>query len=69
MTYHGVTFRAASDMPYFEQPRCPCCSDLLLLPDTAEFAGGGCIRHSWVCESCGHPFQTLVGMLDSFQSA
>jgi hypothetical protein len=56
-------------MPYFEQPRCPCCNDILLLPDTAEYVGGGCIRHSWVCESCGHPFQTTVDMFDGFQSA
>ena len=68
MTCLGVTFRAASDMPYFEQPRCPCCNDLLLVPDAAEYAGGGCIHYSWVCESCGNPFQTAIDMLDSFQS-
>jgi hypothetical protein len=68
MTYHGVTFRTASDLPYFEHPRCPCCDDILLVPDTAEYAGGGCIRHNWVCESCGHPFQTSVDIRDRFQS-
>jgi hypothetical protein len=68
MTCHDVTFRTASDMPYVEQPRCPSCNDILLLPDTAEYAGGGCVRHNWVCESCGHPFQTAVDVLDSFHS-
>ena len=66
MTYHGVTFRTASDLPSYEQPRCPCCGDILLVPDTAEYAGDGCIRHNWVCESCGHPFQTAVDIRDSF---
>ena len=69
MICYDVTFRAASDVPHVEQPRCPCCNDILLLPDTAEYVGGGCVRHNWVCEGCGHPFQTAVDMLDSFHSA
>ena len=69
MTCHDVAFRAASHTPYFEHPRCPCCSEILLMPHTAEFLGGGCIRHTWVCDSCGLPFQTAVNMLDGFESA
>jgi transposase-like protein len=62
MTYHGVAFRAASAACCFEHPNCPRCGDTLLLPEAAEFAGAGCIRHTWVCDSCGHAFQTAVAL-------
>jgi hypothetical protein len=64
MTCRGVMFRAASAAYCFERPDCPGCGDTLLLPDAAEFAGEGCIRHTWVCDNCGHAFQTAVALLE-----
>jgi ribosomal protein S27AE len=60
MTLHGVAIRAASKSYRFEQPSCPRCGDAPFLPEAAEFAGEGRIRHSWICEGCGHVFQTAV---------
>jgi hypothetical protein len=64
MTYHGVTFRAAYAASCYERPCCPRCGDTLLLPEAAEFAGEGCIRHIWFCENCGQTFQTAVALLE-----
>ena len=69
MTLHGITFRAASEVHRIEQPSCPRCGDALFLPEAAEFAGEGRIRHSWVCEGCGHAFQTAIRLRDRFQSS
>jgi len=60
MTCHDVTIQAASAVTCHERPGCPCCGDIVLLPVAAEFAGQGCVRHTWVCEGCGHAFQTAV---------
>ena len=60
MTLHGVAFRAESEAHRIEQPCCPRCGDTLFLPEMAEFAGEGRIRHSWVCEGCGHAFHTAI---------
>jgi ribosomal protein S27AE len=64
MTNHGVAFRAASATYCFERPSCPRCGDTLLLPEAAEFAGEGCVRHTWVCETCGHAFHTAIALLE-----
>jgi len=69
MTLHSVTFRAASEMHRIEQPSCPRCGDTLFLPEAAEFAGEGHIRHSWVCEGCGHTFQTAIKLRSRLKSA
>ena len=65
MTYHGVTFRTATAATYLERSGlgrsgCPRCGDIPLFPEVAEFAGERCIRHTWVCEGCGHTYQTDV---------
>ena len=64
MTYHGVAFRAASAAYFFERPGCPGCGETLLLPEAAEFAGEGSIRHAWVCDNCGHTFYTAVTVFE-----
>jgi len=46
----------------FAQPRCPKCNDVLLAPAMSEYVHENLIRHVWLCDSCGHPFQTSVGL-------
>jgi transposase-like protein len=60
MTLHDVVFRAESEIRRFEPPNCPHCGDRPFLPQAAEFAGEGRIRHTWVCEGCGHTFRTTI---------
>jgi hypothetical protein len=60
MTTHDAMIRAASKTRRFEPPNCPQCGDRPFLPQTAEFVGQGRIRHTWVCEGCGHTFRTAI---------
>jgi len=47
------------------QPCCPKCNDVLLAPAMSEYVHENLIRHVWLCDACGHPFQTSVGLLTS----
>ncbi len=58
MMTHDVIFRAESEVRRFKPPKCPQCGDEPFLPQDAAFAGEGRIRHTWICESCGHTFRT-----------
>jgi hypothetical protein len=60
MALHDIVFQAESNSRRLEWPRCPCCGETPFLPQTAEFAGDYRVRHNWLCENCGHPFQTVV---------
>ncbi len=62
MMGHDLAFRAASAVHDLKQPNCPCCGTTPFLPDIAEYAGEGCIRHIWVCEGCGHTYHTAVAL-------
>jgi len=65
MIGHDLAFRTASAAHDLKQPKCPCCGTAPFLPDVAEFAGEGCIRHTWVCEGCGHTYHTAVALRQS----
>lgn len=60
MMAHNMMFRVESVVRRFEPPTCPQCGDESFLPQEAAFAGEGRIRHTWVCEGCGHEFRTSV---------
>ena len=60
MAFHDIAFQAESEVFRLHRPNCPRCGDTPLFPHTAEFAGDRRIRHSWVCETCGNPFQTTI---------
>jgi transcription elongation factor Elf1 len=46
----------------FGQP-CPKCNDILLAPAMSEHVNENLVRHVWLCDSCGHQFQTSVVLL------
>ncbi|MPZ58528.1 MAG: hypothetical protein GEU91_18950 [Rhizobiales bacterium] len=45
---------------YLERPACPCCGDTLLAAEASVLVERSLIRHSWSCDTCGHPFETAV---------
>jgi transcription elongation factor Elf1 len=47
----------------FAQPHCPKCNDMLLAPASSEYVNEDLVRHVWLCDACGHQFQTSVGLL------
>ena len=63
MRLHTTTKTAPTTLPiYSRRPACPRCGETLLAPEIAEFAGNGCIRHTWFCDDCDHAFRTCVGV-------
>ena len=44
----------------FGQSFCPKCDDMLLAPAASEYVNENLIQHFWLCETCGHEFQTSV---------
>jgi transcription elongation factor Elf1 len=45
---------------YFSRPCCPQCGHEQLVPERSAYVAEGRIRHNWLCDACGHDFQTLV---------
>jgi hypothetical protein len=45
---------------YFGRPSCPKCGELMMAPESSEYVGGHDIRHSWMCDECAYPFNTLI---------
>jgi hypothetical protein len=60
MSLHSATPVVIAFARYFNRPRCPQCGDEQFVPERAEFAGEGCIRHTWSCDTCGNEFRTAV---------
>ena len=44
----------------FEMPLCPQCGDTLVAPEHSVHVSERRVRHVWMCEECGHAFQTSV---------
>jgi len=44
------------------RPNCPRCGSTVLMAERAAFDPGGCIRHAWCCDECGHEFVTSIAM-------
>ena len=59
----NISFPVFSPCHDFEQPDCPRCGETSLLPETAQYAGQGLVRHIWVCDGCGQVFQTVADPL------
>lgn len=60
-----MTLYAAVPMSYFHEcylgrPSCPKCGELLMAPESSEYRTGHDIRHTWLCETCDWPFETLI---------
>ena len=68
MELHDNVFQAESAVGRLEWPQCPCCGETPFLPQTAEFAGDYRVRHNWLCENCGNPFQTIVRVIRGHRS-
>jgi transcription elongation factor Elf1 len=47
---------------YLRLPDCPHCGTMLLPPESSEFLGAGCVRHTWSCEDCGQEFRLAVNI-------
>ena len=62
MMCHELASRFASPAYDLKQPNCPRCGTAPFLPVVAEFAGDGRIRHTWVCEGCGHTYHTAIAI-------
>jgi hypothetical protein len=60
MALHGAKARPESEFRGLEQPGCPQCGEIALLPIGANFAGEGRVQHSWVCDTCGNGFKTTI---------
>ena len=45
---------------YFTRPLCPECNHEQFVPERSAFIDDGNVRHSWLCEVCGHDFCTTV---------
>jgi transcription elongation factor Elf1 len=45
---------------YFTRPLCPECNHEQFVPERSAFIDDGNVRHSWLCEVCGHGFCTTV---------
>ena len=46
----------------FVRPNCPHCGGMLLVAEVSEFDLKGRIRHSWLCDDCGHVFWTSIAL-------
>jgi RNase P subunit RPR2 len=66
MKYHG-TAPACSIAPYkVSRLFCPQCQDLIIAATGSHYVSRNEIRHSWMCETCGHEFRTTVRWLSLF---
>ena len=63
-----MALQVASPMHYFHEsyygrPSCPKCGELMMAPESQEFAkcrSGDEVRNIWQCEGCANRFDTLV---------
>ena len=60
MSLQNATPAVLAFARYFTRPLCPQCGHEQFVPERSEFAGEGCVRHTWSCDSCGHEFSTAV---------
>ena len=51
--------RTQSVQPRYFKP-CAQCGETLLAPDWSEHVNERCVRHLWICDSCGYQFETMV---------
>ena len=60
MSLENATPTVVGFARFYNRPLCPHCTSEQLVPEQSEFAGEGRIRHTWICEPCGHEFRTAV---------
>lgn len=52
--------RPAVRAAVFQMPPCPRCGAEVLAPLVVKFRTDEQIYHYWVCDDCGHDFETRV---------
>ena len=45
---------------YFGRPSCAKCGGLMMAPESSEYLNHDEVRHSWICDGCDYPFETLI---------
>ena len=62
MTPQDATPAVFSFAGFFSRPLCPECGLEQFVPEQSAFVEDGGIRHAWLCEDCGHAFDTNIAV-------
>jgi len=60
MPLQNATPAVMSFARYFNRPLCPECGHEQFVPERSSFVDESCVKHTWMCDACGHGFCTTV---------
>jgi ribosomal protein L37AE/L43A len=60
MTLHAELPGIAMQAQFYQTNSCAHCGRKLLAPESIEHVSDRIVRYLWLCEMCGHQFETSV---------